>query len=62
MGIHYCVGAPLARLEADIALHDLLPRINGMKIESADDDALLRPGGPKALQVRFEFDPAYVRP
>lgn len=60
MGIHYCVGAPLARLEADIALHDLLPRITGMKIESADDDALLRPGGPKALQVRFDFDPAYV--
>ncbi|HEY8172533.1 MAG TPA: cytochrome P450 [Dehalococcoidia bacterium] len=56
MGIHYCLGAPLARLEADVALHTLLPRITALTIESAEDDALMRPGGPKALQVRFEFD------
>jgi cytochrome P450 len=53
MGIHYCVGAPLARLEAEIALRELLPRIAGVAIEPGQDAALLRPGGPKSLRVRF---------
>jgi cytochrome P450 len=54
MGIHYCVGAPLARLEADIALRELLPRISSVEIVGAQDAALLRPGGPRSLRVRFE--------
>jgi cytochrome P450 len=54
MGIHYCVGAPLARLEAEVALHDLLPRIGGVRILPDQDAALLRPGGPKSLRVCFE--------
>ena len=53
MGIHYCVGAPLARLEAEIALRELLPRITGVAIEPGQDAVLLRPGGPKSLRVRF---------
>ena len=53
MGIHYCVGAPLARLEAEIALGELLPRITGVTIEPGQDANLLRPGGPKSLRVRF---------
>jgi cytochrome P450 len=53
MGIHYCVGAPLARLEAEIALGELLPRIIGVTIEPGQDANLLRPGGPKSLRVRF---------
>ncbi len=53
MGIHYCVGAPLARLEAEIALRELLPRIGGVEIEPGQDAVLLRPGGPKSLRVRF---------
>lgn len=53
MGIHYCVGAPLARLEAEIALRDLLPRITGVRILPNQDAALLRPGGPKSLRVSF---------
>lgn len=53
MGIHYCVGAPLARLEAEAALRELLPRITGVAIEPGQDAALLRPGGPKSLRVRF---------
>jgi cytochrome P450 len=59
MGIHYCVGAPLARLEAEIALGDLLPRITGVSIVPDQDAALLRPGGPKSLRVAF--DPAVAR-
>ncbi len=54
MGIHYCVGAPLARLEADIALRELLPRISSVEIIGGQDAALLRPGGPRSLRVRFE--------
>ena len=54
MGIHYCVGAPLARLEATIALADLLPRVRAVEVLPDQDAALLRPGGPKSLRVRFE--------
>lgn len=54
MGIHYCVGAPLARLEASIALRTLLPRISRVEVEAAEPGTLLRPGGPKSLGVRFE--------
>ena len=54
MGIHYCVGAPLARLEADVALRTLLPRITKIDVEAAEPGSLLRPGGPKSLRVRFE--------
>jgi cytochrome P450 len=54
MGIHYCVGAPLARLEAEVALGELLPRIEGASIVPGQDAALLRPGGPKSLRVAFD--------
>jgi len=53
MGIHYCVGAPLARLEGEVALRELLPRITSVSIVPDQDAALLRPGGPKSLRVRF---------
>jgi cytochrome P450 len=49
MGIHYCLGAPLARLEANIALEVLAPQITSMKIVSAEEDAVLRPGGPAKM-------------
>lgn len=53
MGIHYCLGAPLARLEADIALRTLLPRIRAISPEGSVPGDLLRPGGPKSYRVRF---------
>lgn len=53
MGIHYCVGAPLARLEAEVALRDLLPRITAVTVVPGQDAALLRPGGPKSLRVEL---------
>jgi cytochrome P450 family 109 len=55
MGIHTCLGAPLARLEGAIVLETLLPRIAGVELLNADGP-ILRPGGPKSLSVRFELE------
>jgi cytochrome P450 len=54
MGIHYCLGAPLARLEADVALAVLAPQITSMKIASAEEDAVLRPGGPAKMVLEIQ--------
>ena len=58
MGIHYCLGAPLARIEANIALELLAPRITSLRIVEAEDDAVLRPGGPASMRLRMERDRA----
>ncbi|HEX6037738.1 cytochrome P450 [Longimicrobium sp.] len=55
-GIHYCIGAPLARLEARIALADVLERLRDL--ERADDApwqprSALHVHGPSRLPVRF---------
>jgi len=58
MGIHYCLGAPLARLEGQIAMRTLIPRINRVEIVDEGEGGALRPGGPDYLKVRFELDAA----
>ncbi len=56
-GIHYCLGAPLARLEGQIAINLLLERLPQLKLSVAveqlewNDNLLLH--GMKALPVRF---------
>jgi cytochrome P450 len=42
-GSHYCLGAPLARLEAEIALTTLLRRLPGLRLGIAPDDLYWRP-------------------
>ncbi|HTV13970.1 MAG TPA: cytochrome P450 [Acidobacteriaceae bacterium] len=55
-GAHFCIGAPLARLEARIALPDLFNRLANLELASAEPwepRAALHVHGPARLEVRF---------
>ncbi|MER6347322.1 cytochrome P450 family protein [Streptomyces sp. NPDC001595] len=56
-GIHYCLGAPLARLEARIAVRTLLERCADLTLDIHPAAITWRPGmmirGPRSLPVRF---------
>ncbi len=62
-GIHACLGAPLARLEARIALADFLKRVK--EFELASDEPweprkALRVHGPSRLPIRFTSSARFV--
>ncbi|WP_055555790.1 cytochrome P450 [Streptomyces sp. NBRC 110028] len=42
-GIHYCLGAPLARMETDIALATLLSRFPGLRLDVPREELRWRP-------------------
>ncbi|MEP7289810.1 MAG: cytochrome P450 [Chloroflexota bacterium] len=54
-GVHYCVGAPLARIEGQIAISMLLQRMPALRLASTTDVLRWRPGltvrGLEALPV-----------
>ncbi|MGA5450671.1 cytochrome P450 family protein [Streptomyces umbrinus] len=56
-GIHYCLGAPLARLETEIALAALLERLPDLKLDGDPGDLRWRPSlrarGLLALPVTY---------
>lgn len=56
-GIHYCLGAPLARLEGQIALATLLCTLPGLRLDAAPNTLRWRPTyivrGLEALPVAF---------
>ena len=54
-GIHFCVGAPLARLEAKIALSDLLARMATFELVSPawTPHTAFHIHGPASLPIRF---------
>ena len=56
-GLHFCIGAPLARLEARIALAGLLERLQGLELAEPgpwEPRAALHVHGPARLPIRFE--------
>ncbi|UQX04460.1 cytochrome P450 [Streptomyces sp. RerS4] len=55
-GIHYCLGAPLARLEGQVAIGTALRRLPGLALAVRPDEIPWRPGGlrgPETLPVTF---------
>ncbi len=56
-GIHYCLGAPLARMEAEVALGALLPRFPGLSLAVPAEELRWRPvslmHGLESLPVRL---------
>ena len=56
-GIHFCLGAPLARMEAEIALGSLLQRFPAMELAADRETIAWRPSallrGPAELPVRL---------
>jgi cytochrome P450 len=56
-GRHFCLGAPLARLEAKIAFETLLRRLPGLELDTAPEDLDHHPSvimrGLTALPIRF---------
>lgn len=54
MGVHFCLGAPLARLEAKVAFEELLGRLDGIELETGAkriDSLFLR--GMETVPVRW---------
>jgi len=56
-GIHFCLGAPLARLEAEIAINTLLRRTSSLRLRGAPEALRWRPSiflrGLECLPVAF---------
>jgi cytochrome P450 len=56
-GIHYCLGAPLARLEGEIAITTLLTRLPSLRLAISPEDVIWRPAielrGLQSLPVAF---------
>jgi cytochrome P450 len=61
LGVHYCLGAPLARLEGQIAINTLLRRVPDLRLARPVSALRRRPGlvlnGLKALPVAFSNRP-----
>jgi cytochrome P450 len=57
-GIHFCLGAPLARLEARVALADFLGRVKGFALAEEkpwEPRKALHVHGPARLPLRVEW-------
>jgi cytochrome P450 PksS len=56
-GIHFCLGAPLARLEGEIAINTLLRRTLGLRLQVAPESLRWRPSiflrGLESLPISF---------
>jgi cytochrome P450 PksS len=65
LGIHFCLGAPLARLEGQLALGALVTRFADLRLAVEPSTLRWRPGlvlrGLRSLPVRFAPQPARSR-
>jgi cytochrome P450 len=55
-GIHFCIGAPLSRLEARVVFEELLPRVKTIEYASRDPWPPRKPfhvHGPASLPLVF---------
>ncbi len=56
-GVHFCLGAPLARLEGELAISALLERLPNLKLSTEKDSIEWRPGiiirGTKEIPLTF---------
>jgi cytochrome P450 len=63
-GIHFCLGAPLARLEARIALEEMTRRLPGLRrVREVELEPLGGPNifGARRLPVTFDAAPTETR-
>jgi cytochrome P450 len=65
-GIHYCLGAPLARLEGQIAINTLLRRLPDLRLQVDPGELIWRPGsmvlGLAHLPVIFQASASTGKP
>ena len=59
IGVHFCLGAHLARMELQAFLEELLPRLEHVELAGAPEYmATTFVGGPKRLPIRYRLRPA----
>jgi cytochrome P450 len=59
IGVHFCLGAHLARLELRAFLRELLPRLESIDFSGACEDIPSTfVGGPKRVPIRYKIKPA----
>lgn len=59
IGVHFCLGAHLARLEIQAFLRELLPRIESIELLGEPQNmATTFVGGPKRMPIRYRLRPA----
>jgi cytochrome P450 len=59
IGVHYCLGAHLARLELRAFLRELLPRLESIELAGPTEyTATTFVGGPKRVPIRYRLRPA----
>ncbi|HZC46494.1 MAG TPA: cytochrome P450, partial [Candidatus Acidoferrum sp.] len=60
IGVHFCLGAHLARMELRAFFRELLPRLDSIEFTGANDDIPSNfVGGPKHVPVRYRLRPAF---